>query len=72
MRKVKKIKRKEVSNMMKIVEDDDLSIGVFVAGVIIGGVLVVSAMSGFISWLASGPLSGPLLGAAIALKSQGK
>ena len=71
MRKVKKIKRKEVSNM-KIVEDEGLSTGALVLGVIIGGVLVVSAMSGFISWLASGPLSGPLLGAAIALKNQGK
>jgi hypothetical protein len=57
---------------MKIVEDDGLSTGAFLVGVIIGGVLVVSAMSGFISWLASGPLSGPLLGAAIALKNQGK
>jgi len=57
---------------MKIVEDEDLSTGALVLGVIIGGVLVVSAMSGFVSWLASGPLSGPLLGAAIALKNQGK
>jgi len=59
--------------MEKIVpENDGLSTGVFVMGMVVGGLIAVAGFSGLASWIASGPISGPILAAALAMKSNGK
>ena len=59
--------------MEKIVsENDGLSTGVFVVGMVVGGLIAVAGFSGLVSWIASGPISGPILAAALAMKSNGK
>jgi len=68
---LKKIqKRKEVIKMAN--NRDGISTAVFVAGMIVGVALGYLAISGMIGYLLSGSVSGPLIAAGAALKSQGK
>jgi len=71
MRKIKKIKRKEVIKMADN-NNDNLATFALVAGTVIGGIIAISLLSSGIAWLVSGPVSGPIIAAAAALKSQGK
>jgi len=63
-------KRKEVIKMAN--DRDDISTAVFVVGVIAGVALGYLAVSGIIGYLLGGSVSGPLIAAGAALKSQGK
>jgi len=51
---------------------DGISTAVFVVGMIVGVALGYLAISGMIGYLLSGSVSGPLIAAGAALKSQGK
>jgi len=52
--------------------NDNLATFALVAGTVIGGIIAISLLSSGIAWLVSGPVSGPIIAAAAALKSQRK